>query len=377
MTTADAPASFVRDWERMPETADLPTPCLVVDAPALQRNLETMAAFCRTAGVALRPHAKTHKSSWIARRQLELGARGIAVATLAEAQGLAEARIDGILLTTPVAGSTKLRQLRDLLEAGTDITVVAESVVGVEELAELAATARATIEVMVDIDAGNGRTGALTPEAAADVASAIAGSPGLRLSGLQAYAGQVQHILPIDERKAAQQGVRNRTAAALAAIRARGLDPAVVSGAGTGSYFEDVRLGPFTEIQPGSYTVMDQEYATLAKTSGELSFEAAIYVVATVVADAGRDWVTVDAGTKALSDSYTEPLPVATSGRYTYRALGDELGAITAIEGPRLARGDRILIRPAHCDPTINLYRSFHLLDLDEQTVREIPIDLR
>jgi D-serine deaminase-like pyridoxal phosphate-dependent protein len=367
----------VEDWATVPGTTDLPTPCLVLDAPAFHRNLATMAAFCRDAGVSLRPHAKTHKSSWIARQQIECGATGIAVATLAEGAGLVAAGIGSILLTTPAAGAAKLSQLHGLLAGGGDLTVVAESVESVAELADLARRFSKPVDVMVDVDAGNGRTGALTPGAAADVASAIAARPELRLAGLQAYAGHVQHIGSLADRGTSQQAVRDRTSAALAAIRARGIAVPIVTGGGTGSFFNDARLGPFTEVQPGSYTVMDQEYAILETVPGEPVFEPAIYVVATVVADAGRRWVTVDAGSKALAESYTSPLPVAATGAHSYRPMGDELGAIETTAGSRPARGDRILIRPAHCDPTMNLYRSFFLIDVGERSAREIPIDLR
>lgn len=368
---------FVREWSTVPGTEHLPTPTLIIDAAALRRNLTDMDNHCRTAQVSLRPHAKTHKSTWIARQQVACGAVGIAVATLAEAKVLAEAGIGGILLTTPIAGDTKHNQLRALLTAGADITVVAETVGGVEELGAIATSAGLAIKVLVDIDVGNGRTGAATPGAAADVASAIAGHDSLALAGLQAYAGQVQHILSLEARATAQRQVRERTAAARDAICTRGLEVAIVSGGGTGSYYNDTRCGPFTEVQPGSYAVMDEEYATLEKMPGELFFENAVYVLATVVADAGRDWVTVDAGSKALSESYVPPLPIGPKAAYTYRSMGDELGAVATLMGERAVRGDRILIRPAHCDPTINLYRTFLAVDITERSAREIAVDLR
>ena len=174
------------------------TPYLCVDREQLDRNLAAMQARCDAAGVRLRPHAKGHRSAWIAARQVQFGASGIAVATAAEAECMLRAGISDVLITSalaPGAAATAAKAAR----LG-DVTVVAGSEDGVRLLAQAAARAAVTLPVLVDVDVGQHRGGAGDSEAAVRIAGAVSESDELTLAGVQAYEGHLQAITDAGER---------------------------------------------------------------------------------------------------------------------------------------------------------------------------------
>jgi D-serine deaminase-like pyridoxal phosphate-dependent protein len=169
------------------------TPALIVDLDALERNIATMAARAKAWGVALRPHAKTHKCSAIARRQVEAGAIGIACATIDEAEVMVEADLPGVLVTSPLATEHKVRRFTELLHRRPDLAVVADHPQHVVLLAEMARCYSVAPSVLVDLDVGDHRTGTATLEAAVNLAQQIQEASNLRFAGLQGYAGRIQH----------------------------------------------------------------------------------------------------------------------------------------------------------------------------------------
>jgi 3-hydroxy-D-aspartate aldolase len=172
----------------------LNTPALVIDRDALQRNIEAMAAFGRGAGMALRPHAKTHKSVEIARLQMAAGAVGVCCAKLGEAEALAAGGINNILITSPVVTPQAIERLIALNARIGDLRVVADNPENVDALAAAAEIAEQPLNVLVDIDPGIRRTGVSSSEAALELAARIKASPSLRYSGVQYYCGAQQHI---------------------------------------------------------------------------------------------------------------------------------------------------------------------------------------
>ena len=179
---------------------DLETPCLVLDLDVLERNLQKMQAAAARAGKNLRPHAKTHKCSALARLQIEAGAIGVCVAKLSEAEALVKAGIDNILITGPVVTPGKVKRLVDLVAAAPSLMVVIDHS-GNIALLDAALRARGmSMDVLLDVDVGLHRTGVRPPDAPA-LAGQIISRPNLRLRGIQAYAGQVQHIHAYDRRK--------------------------------------------------------------------------------------------------------------------------------------------------------------------------------
>ncbi|MET0877173.1 MAG: DSD1 family PLP-dependent enzyme [Tardiphaga sp.] len=342
---------------------DIQTPALVLDASALARNIAAMAAFAKANGVALRPHAKTHKSPRIARMQLDAGARGVCCATVAEIEAMARAGITGLLLTAPVADRPKLERLVRVARDH-DISVVVDHAEQVAVLGELLGEDSRPLQVLVDIDVGQRRTGAVDAADTVALAQRISAMPSLRFGGIQGYAGHVQHIVDGGARKAASLAVHAILDEHLAALAQAGIEPAIVTGVGTGACAFDA-AGPYVEWQVGSYVFMDADYGAVQQEGGAaLPWEPGLFVLATVTSVNRAGEFTVDAGTKALA--FNGPLPELILGApdgSTYRFGGDEHGMITVPAGAAVPPlGSRVLLLTTHCDPTVNLHADYHVV---------------
>ena len=359
--------------------ARLNTPALLLDLDALDRNIARMAAHCRRTGQALRPHAKTHKSIRVARRQIAAGAVGQCCATLGEAEVLAGAGIPGVLITSPVVGPARAARLAALNEAAEGLMAVADDPGAVAALA--AAATGKPLSLLVDIDVGTRRTGVPSAQAAAALARQIAEAPGLVFAGIQGYAGPLQHVYDYAERAEAVAGVSARLAHVSSVLADAGLAPPLVTGGGTGTHDLDHRHGVLGELQAGSYTVMDVDYGRVALTAdgGPGPFEPALFVTATVVSAAGEDFAIIDAGLKALATD--GPMPLFARGApegATFSFAGDEHGRVHyAADNPaRLRVGDIVELHPPHCDPTVNLYDHYHAMR-GEALEAVWPVDAR
>lgn len=353
----------------------LNTPALLLDRPAFERNLARMAGFARTNGLALRPHAKSHKSADIARAQIAAGAVGLCCAKLGEAEALADAGIDGLHLTSPVVTAPAIARLAALSRRLTSLSVVADHPDAVDALAR-AVQGGPLLTVLVDIDPGIRRTGVASSADAVDLARRIADCPSLRYGGVQFYCGAQQHIQNFAERRDA---IIERTAylsTCLADLAAAGLAPEVVTGGGTGSHAIDAELGVLTELQVGSYVFMDREYAECDLAGGgEIPFENALLVDARVISANARGLVTIDAGLKAFATDAGPPtVHSGAADGAQYRFMGDEHGAIIGADLPRL--GARVTLVAPHCDPTVNLYDAYHVID-GEDLVAIWPVTAR
>ena len=358
------------------------TPALVIDLAALEANLATMQALCDAAGLRLRAHGKTHKCTALARRQMELGAAGLCAQTIGEAEAFVAGGIRDVLITAPAAAWAAPR-IAALTGRGATIGAVADHADQIAWLGKAARTANGVIDLVVDLDPGTHRTGA-HPDRIVALARLAAGTEGLHFAGIQAYAGHIQHIASAADRQTAYDAVIARTAAVRDALIAAGLPPPVITGGGTGTHAFDLKSGVFTELQAGSYAVMDAEYEVCDSPTGEgWSFKQAMFLASTVVSANHKSHVTVDAGFKALS-SDGPPARVAwgAAAGALWRPMGDEHGMVlhpsaipllrggefvTAVEtldadetrpwpadAPRL--GDTVWLQPGHCDPTINLH---------------------
>jgi D-serine deaminase-like pyridoxal phosphate-dependent protein len=347
----------------------LDTPALVLDLPALQRNIARMASFACTHRIGLRPHAKSHKSVEIARLQIQAGALGMSCATLGEAQVMVEAGLPGLLITSPVIGANKLRRLIELArQAGPgQLMVVADHPRNVDELAAHAGALGFRLPVLIDYHAGLRRTGVTDTAAALALAQQITASATLRLQGLQAYGGHLQHIYDAVQRERAAIALSQEVAALVSAIEAAGMPLEIVTGAGTGTHAYDAAAGVFTEMQPGSYLFMDSDYLkALGQASQPAPFETALFVQSTVVSVNASEWVTVDAGLKSLAaDSGMPEASRGVLGSSRYEFFGDEHGKLVVDAAHRPSLGDHVEFVTPHCDPTVNLHSCYHVVDGD------------
>ncbi|MGH6696391.1 DSD1 family PLP-dependent enzyme [Sphingopyxis sp.] len=345
--------------------ADLNTPVLVLDVDALDRNIQRMAALAAKHGVALRPHAKTHKSVDIALRQKAAGAVGVCCAKIGEAEVLTEGGVTGILITSPVAAPAAVDRLAALAAIAEGLMAVVDhpDVAGRIDAA-LAAT-ETKLDVIIDIDPGIARTGVASAEAAVALAKVISESPNLEYRGVQFYCGSQQHIESYADRRVA---IVERTAylqEVTAALTAAGFAPAIVTGSGTGTHRIDLDLGVFNELQAGSYVFMDKQYLDCDIADGaEPPFEVSLAVDARVVSANHSGLVTIDAGYKSLStDGGVAVVQRGAPETSFFAFMGDEHAALIAPEiGTQLAPGDPVSLTVPHCDPTVNLYDFYHIV---------------
>lgn len=341
----------------------LNTPVLVIDRDALQRNIVAMAAFARAKGMALRPHAKTHKSVNVAQLQLAAGAVGVCCAKMGEAEALAEGGIGDILITSPVVTPQAIARLVVLNAKIADLRVVADNPENVDALAAAAKAAGKTLNVIVDIDPGIRRTGVPSAEAAVALAKRIAAAPSLRFVGVQYYCGVQQHIESYADRRAAITERTEYLRGVIEQLKAAGIAPAVVTGGGTGTHAIDAELGVLTELQAGSYVFMDKQYNDCdLDGQGRQPFETSLFVDAHVISANSSSMATIDAGFKALSTD--GGLPVVMDGAPAgamFVFMGDEHGALIAPDHA-FRIGDHVSLAAPHCDPTVNLYEAYHVV---------------
>ncbi|WP_304219046.1 DSD1 family PLP-dependent enzyme [Phenylobacterium aquaticum] len=341
---------------------DLNTPVLVVEEDALQRNIARMAEFAAAHGLKVRPHAKTHKSADIAKLQIAAGAVGLCCAKLGEAEALADGGVlKGLHITSPVVSPPAIARLAQLNLRVDEMMSVVDHPDNAHALGVAAAAAGKPLRVVIDIDPGIRRTGVGSAEAAVALFQAIAAEPGLTYMGVQFYCGAQQHIEDFAARKAAAEDRAAYLRTVIAALTEAGGAPQIVTGSGTGTHRIDADFGLFTELQVGSYVFMDSQYLACAEIG---PYETSLFIDARVVSANAPGMVTVDAGFKAFSTDADKP--VITAGvpeGSKYFFMGDEHGAVILPPGAdQPAISDMVSLAAPHCDPTVNLYDTYHVV---------------
>jgi D-serine deaminase-like pyridoxal phosphate-dependent protein len=344
---------------RRPQTiAEIATPALVLDRAALERNLARMARFFSIGSCRLRPHFKAHKTPEIARRQLAAGScSGLTCATVGEAETVA-AFCDDVLIANEVVSAAKCARLA-ALAARARITVAVDSVAGLDTLAAAARHTGVRIGVLVDVNVGQGRCGIAPGADALQLARRVALTSGAALRGVMGYEG---HVQPIRDRGERDARARQSMAALLdtaARLRANGLGCEVVSAGGTGTYDISGRIDGVTEIQAGSYALMDTDYAAV-----QVPFEQAFWVIGTIVSRPTADRCVADCGHKATTKDHGLPSVAGVDGA-TVVSLNDEHATLSVPPESRIAIGDLVRLVPSHTDPTINLHDAFYVIEGD------------
>ena len=341
------------------------TPALVVDLDAMERNIARMADFARKHQVLWRPHAKLHKSAEIALQLQRAGAVGACVQKTAEAEALAEGGVHDITITNQVIAHPKLlrvaRLAAHLQTQGGRLALAVDSAEGIQRLAEAMAQAapQARIDVLVEIDVGQGRCGVPPGAPALALAQAVARLTQLRFAGLHAYHGRAQHLRSAAERREAIAAAVQAARHTRDLITAAGLPVPLVTGSGTGTLVHEAASGVYGELQAGSFLFMDTDYARNEREPAQPVFEQALFVKTQVISACGSHAV-CDAGHKSHAIDSGLPtvalLPPERALRYANG--GDEHGLIYA-DGPKArlpALGRMLWLVPGHCDPTVNLH---------------------
>lgn len=335
----------------------LATPALECDLDRLDANIAAMSTRANAGGVQLRPHLKSHKSAFVARRQLRAGASGLSFAKLSEAEAVMAHLEDGerisVLLTSPLVGAELTTRARALAQ-NCDLVVVVDAVAGVDELSSAFGTEGPPLTVLCDVDVGQGRTGVVGVDHARRVVERIL-SKGLPFGGVQGYAGHVQHVKGRDERRAMTIATSERLAQVIDALEADGVSVELRTGGGTGTFGIDVELGVLNELQCGSYVFMDRQYRDALGDDDEGRFDQSLFLATTVISSNHQGHVTTDAGFKSMATDAGAPSVWGHEATATHGFFGDEQGLL-ADTGSTWARGDRLRLVPPHCDPTVNLY---------------------
>ncbi|MEP6767474.1 MAG: alanine racemase [Acidobacteriota bacterium] len=334
---------------------DLPTPAVVIDLAILERNIARMADVARAAGARLRPHAKTHKCPEIGRMQLAAGASGLSLAKTSEAEVFADAGFDDIFVAYPVVGKGKPERLVALHDR-CRLAVGVDSVAGARALGAPFAPAGRTLDVLLKVDCGLHRVG-VAPEAAVEIATRIAGLPGVSVRGVFTHAGHAYHEESPEGVASVGRAEGAILAETAAKIREAGLAVSEVSVGSTPSARHAIGAAGVTECRPGNYVFHDASQVSLRTGTIE---DCAMTIEATVVSVPDADRAVVDAGSKTLSSDGLRPRPGGHGfliGRMSRIArLSEEHGVIDVVAGERFSVGERVSIVPNHACVVTNLH---------------------
>jgi len=328
---------------------EIETPALLVDLPRMEANLARMASFFRSVPAKLRPHFKNHKCPDLAARQLASGAIGITCATLKEAECLVHHGVRSVLLANEITDGAKIRRLVDLARQ-TEVMVCVDNERIVDDLARTKADRRTQLGVLVDVDVGLHRCGVPPGDPALSMARAIL-RKGLRFRGLMGYEGHAMRKLPGPEKeKAVAEAMRSLVETATL-LRQEGIEAEILSGGGTGTYSISGRFPGVTEIQAGSYLLMDTDYQKCCT-----DFDLSLTVLATVVSKTPGERVVADAGLKSVSGERGLPVVKDMPGLSLRRLTAEH--AIIDLKEPTapVDVGDKIKIWVHYSDATVNLH---------------------
>ncbi len=349
--------------------AHVPTPALLLGGDALDHNLATMDTQFASMPSGLRPHVKAHKCPEIARRQVAAGAVGVATATVWEAIAMAEAGIADVLVANQVVGAPKVESLLSI-SASTRITVAVDDAGNVADLSDAAVAARRELEILVELDIGQERCGVRTREAALRLAEQVSAAPGLRLRGMQGYEGHCMLEPDPDTRGRLARAAIAQLVDAVDHLEGAGLSCEDVSAGGTGTYFITGANPRVTEVQAGSYALMDAFHGDLVPGG----FRTALTVLTTVISRQGRT-IVLDAGRKAIGVDFALPRVVG-HDTATVRFVAEEHTLLDFPASPPLGIGDQVELVAGYGPTTVNLHEAF--LVVRHGTVDDVwPIEAR
>ncbi|MGH3003801.1 MAG: alanine racemase [Gaiellaceae bacterium] len=331
------------------EAEGITTPFLAIDLDGARRNVAAMQAFFDGKTARLRPHVKTHKCSELALMQMRAGAAGVTCSTTDEVRAMAAAGIDDILLANVVTDASRLRSLAEVGRTARVMAAV-DSPQAVHRLSDAAIEAGTTLGALVEIDIGMRRNGVPDVATGLALATVIADSAGLELRGVMGYEGHIVGCVDRAERRTLATDCYERALELLAALRDAGFDAPVLTGSSTSTYDVTGVLTAMTDVQAGTYVLMDATYRELTP-----EFAPAAVAVASVLTSRRDGPLVLDIGVKRLGSDWGKPSLIGRSASHAYTA---EEHCVFTQTGPGPAVGQRVAILPPHICTTMNLYRS-------------------
>jgi D-serine deaminase-like pyridoxal phosphate-dependent protein len=331
------------------------TPALILDLPAARRNIEKMAHRLKSMPAKIRPHVKVHKSPELARMQVEAGAIGISTATVWEAVVMVRSGLDSIFIVNTVAGPEKLATIAALARDA-DVMVAVDEAENAAQVARAARAAGSTVGVLIEVDTGMDRAGVDTGEQAIDLAGKLVDMRGIRLLGVTGYEGHCSLTPETDIRAQRQHKAMTFLTQTAEALRAKGYPCPIVSAGGTATWNLTAADPHVTEIQAGSYVVMDNFHGAMVG-----DFEKALTVSTTVISRP-HDRVIVDAGNKSLGAPALSTIIGHDNKGFRF---DEEHGVFVALANERLHVGDVVELVPGYAPGTVNWYDAFHVVEGD------------
>ena len=336
---------------------ELDTPALLIDLHKMEANIETMANYFSTVTADLRPHVKTHKTPIIAHKQIAAGAIGVTCAKLGEAEAVIHAGIRDVLIANQIVGAQKIARLINLAKHS-EIMVAVDNAENVQAISEAAAAKGATVRILIEVNIGMDRCGVEPGAPTLKLAEQVGQSPSLIFEGLMGYEGHTVAKPDRSERDAAAREAMQRLVDAKAYLEKHGVQVSIMSGGGTGTFNITGSIPEMTEVQAGSYVLMDATYRNVEGVGDH--FDCALSVLATVVSRPSADRMIVDTGLKVLAKEFGIPQPVGVNG-VEMTGLSEEHGKILVSEASvSLKPGDKLEILPTHCCTTVNLHDRYY-----------------
>ncbi len=343
---------------------DLPTPALVVDRAAFDKNLRHMSTHCKETGIGLRAHCKIHKSVHVAKQQMLLGSLGICCATIAESELMVGAGIRNVLHTCQPAGKNKIWRAATLAAKDPTFMVVADDPETVDLLNEAAGVLKIKMRTVVDIYAGLTRHGHAAGQPGLQLAQRIDKAPNLKFTGVMGYSGVASHTKGWEKRKAQSQKDVVPVVETARLCKQAGLNTEIVTGGSTGTYNIDKEIG-LSELQAGSYVFMDTAYNHVGSRNGEMrysDFGTALHVLTTVLSRNHAGQVTIDAGNKAMLKPTDQ---VVGRPEVTVENQGAEYGILKWKDGNGFKLGEKVELITTNLDMTTNCYDRYYVCEGD------------
>jgi D-serine deaminase-like pyridoxal phosphate-dependent protein len=358
---------------------DIPTPAIVISAPIVRRNLQRLAAYAGEYKLNLRPHTKTHKSTLLARLQIESGATGLTVAKVGEAKIMAAVTRD-VLMAYPAVDAARCTELAQLARDRT-LRVGIDSNTAAYALQNAARTAGTTIGILIDLDVGHHRTGVQSPAEALKLAQHVSNLPNLRLDGMMFFPGHLSAAANGND--AGLRGIDTLLGEVIDLWSRHGLQAKIISGGSTPTAYRSHLVSRQTEIRPGTYVYNDMNCVHAGCATLD---DCAARILATVVSTAVPGQVVLDAGSKTLTSDRCGPAPDSGHGhvmdyaRAKITKLSEEHAQVDVSACDRAPKvGDRVIVIPNHICPCINLQDQVYWFEdgYEKGKPRVLPIDAR
>lgn len=338
---------------------EIETPALLLDLDKVEYNLNKMADFIKVNKKFIRPHFKTHKSPFLAHKQLNAGAIGITCQKLSEAEILAKSGIKDILITNEIVGKQKIRRLVNLA-AYTEVKVSIDSEQNAQEISKAALNKGVIVSCLIELNIGMNRCGVEPGESAVDLIKKLNSLQGLNFLGIMAYEGHVMFIESLEERQKETIKALEKVSQTKQLLEKESIVCKIISCAGTGTYMITGKYPDVTEIEAGSYLTMDGKYENIEGVGG--TFKKALSVLTSIISIPNNDRLIVDAGLKSISKEFGMPFPKDYSEEIELYKLSEEHGSFKVNKDAKnsFALGQKIELIPTHGCTTINLYDIYY-----------------